>query len=78
MTSTLAEKVSIKLTGKAYIVVDSSKRVSGTAENFIFTLPTLYQNVKSIKPVYIIISNNIYNITAVTNLLTIIRNTNPI
>jgi hypothetical protein len=43
------------------------------AENFTFTLPTLLKNVKSVRPVYAIISNCVYNITNTNNIFSIER-----
>jgi len=61
------------ISGKTHIVVDSAKRTSGVAENFVFTLPTLLRNVKSVRPVYTIISNCVYNITNTNNIFSINR-----
>ena len=61
------------ISGKTHIVIDSARRSSGVAENFTFTLPTLLKNVKSVRPVYAIISNCVYNITNTNNIFSIDR-----
>ena len=43
------------------------------AENFTFTLPTLLRNVKSVRPLYAIISNCVYNVTNTNNIFSINR-----
>ena len=61
------------INNKTYLIIDSAKRQSGTAENFLYTLPNLVTGVKSIRPVYCIISNSAYNVGSVTNTFSIIR-----
>ena len=65
--SNVVKRVNTLLNGKSYIIIDSSYRVSGTAESFLFMLPDLISNVKSVKPIYTIMSNNVYNITQLSN-----------
>jgi len=48
-------------------------RSSGTAEDFIYNLPNIITGVSTITPIYCIITNSVYNITAVTNVFGIIR-----
>jgi hypothetical protein len=57
------------INGYQYIVVDSSLRQSGTAENFVYELPYLITNIKSIQPVYTIFPNNIYTVSSLNNKL---------
>ena len=55
------------INGHQYLYIDSSLRVSGSAENFVFNLPYLITNIKSIQPIYTIFPNNIYTVSAVNN-----------
>ncbi len=61
------------INNKTYLLIDSSKRTSGTAESFLYTLPNLVTGVKSIRPVYCIISNSAYNVGSQTNIFSIVR-----
>lgn len=69
----IQERVEQLVNGKTYLIIDSAKRTSGTAENFTYTLPTLIKNVKSVRPVYTIISNCVYNITNTNNIFSVTR-----
>lgn len=71
--SSIDLQVNSILNGKQTIVIDSSKRSAGTSENFTYTLPNIIKNVKNVRPVEIILSNKLYNITGATNLLEIRR-----
>lgn len=50
------------LTGKQFVIIDSSRRIEGSAEAFTVDLGRVYQNVRSITPLYMIFTNNIYNV----------------
>ena len=67
------QRVEQLISGKQHIVIDSARRTSGVAENFTFTLPTLLKNIKSVRPVYAIISNCVYNVTNTNNIFSINR-----
>jgi hypothetical protein len=71
--SSIDIQVNAILNRKQTVVVDSSRRTSGASENFTFTLPEIIKNVKNIRPVEVIMSNKLYNITGQTNLLEIYR-----
>ena len=67
------QRVEQLISGKSHVVIDSARRSSGVAENFTFTLPTLLRNVKSVRPLYAIISNCVYNVTNTNNIFSINR-----
>ena len=69
----IQQRVETLLNGKQYLVIDSSKRVTGTAEDFIINLPNILTNVKSVQPRYAIMTNSVYNVTGVNNVFAITR-----
>ena len=69
----MQQRIEVLVNNKSYILIDSSKRQSGVAEQFTYNLPNLITGVKSIRPVYCIISNSAYNIGALTNTFSIDR-----
>jgi hypothetical protein len=73
MSVNMQQRVEQLINGKSYLLIDSAKRQSGTPEQFVFALPNLLSGVKSIRPVYCIISNTTYNVSAVSNVFAIDR-----
>ena len=66
----MQQEITSLLLGKQYLIIDSSKRESGKPEDFVIRFPSIINNIKSVKPVYTIMTNNVYNITAVNNTIT--------
>lgn len=69
----MQQRIEQLINNKTYLLIDSSKRTSGTAEQFLYTLPDLVTGVKSIRPVYCILSNSAYNIGSQQNTFSIDR-----
>ena len=65
--------VNRKVKKQEFLTIDSSKRSSGIPEDFVYTLPVLFKDVKAIYPLQVLISNNIYNLTIYSNSFSVNR-----